>query len=71
MEAITIPMHYCYRGLTNYYLYLIRDKDEGTIAIKTSYSETVAVVTVGDALIKVLTDLKDGKYIHNPEGTNK
>ena len=62
MEAITIPMQYCYKGSTNYYLYLIHDINEGTISIMTSYNETIAVVTCGDALVKVLTDLKDGKY---------
>lgn len=71
MEIMTIPMHYCYKESTNYYLYLIHDINEGTITIKTSYNETVAVVTCGDGLIKVLTDLKDNKYMHNPEGINK
>lgn len=62
MELITIPMDYYYRGSTNCYLYLIHHINEGTISIMTSYNETVAMVTCGDKLAKVLTDLSDGKY---------
>ena len=62
MEIIHIPMSYYYKGSTNCYLTIKNNQNDGTISIITDYGETVAILTSGHGLAKVLADLEDGKY---------
>ena len=62
METMIIPMDYYYKGSTNCYLTLKKNKHDDTISVITGYNETVATVTSGHALAKVLQDLDNGVY---------
>lgn len=62
MEIMNIPMNYYYKGSSNCYLRLKKNAEDDTISIVTDYNETVAIVTSGHGLAKVLQDLDNDIY---------
>jgi len=60
--TITIPMFYYYVGSTNCSITLDQEEENEAIILLSSYGEIIAIVSCGEDLATVLTDLSAGKF---------